>query len=956
MRVAPFRQRGVGFEIVERVGECFVRHSREVITFSWAARCEVDNLHAATASSGTSPVRVIALARATSPWNDKYMRASSGLATYRKKRDFERTREPRGKKKGRKGFSYVIQKHAARRLHYDFRLELDGVLLSWAVPKGPSLDPDVKRLAVQTEDHPVDYGAFEGTIPKGEYGGGTVMIWDRGTWEPEGDPRAAYAKGHLAFTLHGERLHGRWHLVRTRGRGEKQPSWLLFKGTDDDASGSASTTDSIVERETSSVVTHRSLDEIASGRRKKGAAPKPTEDEGARRARMPARIEVEKATLASEAPDGDEWLNELKLDGYRVVAHVERGDPVRLSTRNGNDLTRRAPAVAAELAELGVDDAILDGEMVVLRPDGVSDFQLLQNALGGAPSNEIRYYAFDLLHLDGLDLRGVALETRKRHLADLLARTPRMNVLLSDHIVGDGPAFLEQACAAGAEGIIAKRRDSTYRGKRTRDWLKIKCLARQEFVIGGFTEPSGSRAHLGALLIGFFADGELRFAGRVGTGFTEASLRELHRKLVPLERKSSPFVNPPRGADARSVHWVEPKLVAEVEYTEMTSDERLRHPTFRGVRDDKDASEIGLERPSRDAAQTSPPSGAKRIDVERPATGRTTRAKAVKKAPAKRPAKKAPGAVAEPELPANYRLTNPDKILYPEVGITKRDLALYYAAVAPWMLPHVANRPLTIVRCPQGHTKACFFQKHAQKGQPDAIHIVPIEDEDGLADYTYIRDVDGLLALPQMGVLEIHTWGSHVPDHERPDLLVLDLDPHEDVGWDRVVETALTLRGLFSELGLESFVKTTGGKGLHVCVPFETTLGWDEVKSFTQAIAEALAHDAPDRFVATMSKAKRKGKIFIDYLRNGRGATFISPYSTRARPGAPVALPVEWDDLAAVRPAAFTLQTVLEHIATRPRDPWERINEVKQALTAAGLPSETTTPRQGSSRRRRARK
>jgi bifunctional non-homologous end joining protein LigD len=875
------------------------------------------------------------------------MRATSGLATYRRKRDFERTREPRGKKKARKGFSYVIQKHAARRLHYDFRLELDGVLLSWAVPKGPSLDPQVKRLAVQTEDHPVDYGGFEGTIPKGEYGGGTVLIWDRGTWEPEGDPRAGYRKGHLAFELHGERLQGRWHLVRTRGRGEKKPSWLLFKGTDE----RASKTESIVDRETSSVVTDRSLEEISSGRRgsakRKGKrAAALTEADGARRAKLPARIEIEKATLTTEAPDGDDWLHELKLDGYRVVAHLRRGKPVRLSTRNGNDFTARAPEVAAELADLDVDDAILDGEMVVLRPDGVSDFQLLQNALGSS-SSDILYYAFDLLHLDGLDLRGVPLDARKRQLANLLGRTRRSRVRLSDHIIGDGPAFFDQACAAGAEGIVAKRRDSVYRGTRTRDWLKIKCLARQEFVIGGFTEPSGSRSHLGALLIGFRENGELRYAGKVGTGFTEASLRELHAKLAPIERDRAPFADPPRGAESRGVHWVEPKLVAEVEYTELTSDRRLRHPTFRGLREDKSARTIGLERPSPRAVNSSSRGGGKRgATATHRTTGRTS-----ERVPSSKRSTKRSGAGGDaiatvrssaPEpapLPKGFRLTHPERVLYPEAGITKHDLALYYAAVAPWILPHVANRPLTIVRCPQGHAKACFFQKHAQKGQPDAIRIVPIEDEDGLADYTYIRDVEGLLSLVQMSVLEIHTWGSHVRNHERPDLIVLDLDPHEDVPWKQVVTTALLLRDLFEQLGLESFVKTTGGKGLHVCIPFQSRLGWDEVKNFTQAIAEALAQDAPDRYVATMSKAKRKGRIFVDYLRNGRGATFIAPYSTRARPGAPVALPVEWDELTDIPPGSFTMKTVLAHIRSRKRDPWERMLEVKQTLTRDGVDS-----------------
>lgn len=861
--------------------------------------------------------------------------APTTLRAYQEKRDFQKTPEPRGKPHAQAGFSYVIQKHAARRLHYDFRLELDGVLLSWAVPKGPSLDPKVKRLAVQTEDHPVEYGSFEGIIPKGEYGGGTVMLWDQGTWEPEGDPRQDYRKGRLSFTLHGKRLKGKWHLVRTRGAKDSGQNWLLFKGSDRSAVGDG---ESLVETADRSVATHRTMPEIAEDdrssihssksrkHRPKGsvlaprsvsAAARPDLATASRSPRAPAILEVQKATLSRDVPEGEEWLHEIKLDGYRVLAHLEKPD-VQLMTRSGKDFGSKTPALARELSELASKGTVLDGEIVVLRDDGVSDFQRLQNALGATTRGEILYCAFDLLFLEGRDLRDRPLRERKQLLKDLLSRGPELaHVRLSDHVIGSGPKFFTSACEAGLEGIVSKRIDAPYRAGRSLEWLKIKCSARQEFVIGGFSEPSGSRSHLGAILIGVWKDRELAYSGKVGTGFTEASLAELHGQLSGLERKKSPFVNPPRGAESRGVHWVSPQLVAEIEFTEFTNDGRLRHPVFRGLRQDKPAREV-----VREHSLPSPPSR-----------------RATKK---RSPNRATPSSAPElPALPAGFSLTHSDRVLYPEQGITKQQLAEYTVLVAPYMLPHVSERPLTLVRCPGGQQKACFFQKHAQKGQPQEIRLFSNGESDGAADFMFIRDLEGLLALCQMGVLEIHTWGSHVRNLEKPDLLVFDLDPDPSVSWERVVEGARLIRSLFERLELESFVKTTGGKGLHVCVPIRPRLEWDDVKEFCRSLAESLVLHAPDRYVATVSKAKRRGKIFVDYLRNGRGATFIAPYSTRARPGAPVAVPVSWQELDRVRSDSFTLETLPKRLAALTGDPWQRISELKQTLSLSRIRSLT---------------
>jgi bifunctional non-homologous end joining protein LigD len=798
------------------------------------------------------------------------------LAKYRQMRNFARTQEPSGEAARSKkvtraapALKFVVQEHAARRLHYDFRLELDGVLLSWAVPKGPSLDPKVKRLAVEVEPHPLEYGKFEGTIPKGEYGAGTVVIWDDGTWTPEGDPRQGLKKGHLSFSLHGKRLNGGWHLVRTHGKageGDKAEgkSWLLFKSRDE---ASAPVVAATPEPKPKS--------------KPKAKLDAPTE-------KLPKTHAPELATLVDAAPEGEAWLHEIKLDGYRILARVDKGK-VTLLTRSGKDWTERMPSLRDALAHLP-GQALLDGELVALNESGVSDFQLLQNSLREGKEANLIYFAFDLLHLNGRAVAQRPLLERKAALQQLLEQNQRAlgeHVRLSAHVVGSGPQFFAQAGKLGLEGIVSKRAASEYRAGRGRDWLKIKCEQRQELTIVGYTDPAGSRSHFGALLLAAKRDGELRYAGRVGTGFSETSLKELAERLRPLAASKPAVVNPPRGAEARGVHWVKPQLVAEVRFTELTSDGLLRHPTFQGLRDDKPAREVKMETAAH---------------VE---TGRAH----------------------------GYPLTHPAKVMYPEQGITKQELLEYYALVSDRMLPHVANRPLTLVRCPNGRDKPCFFQKHPGAGKLPGLRSVAIREKDGKKPYSVLDDELGLFGIVQLGALEIHTWGSRADDFEHPDILVFDLDPDPTVDYSAVIAGAKTLRKIFEQAKLESFVKTTGGKGLHVCVPIVPDLDWAQAKDFTKRISEALAADAPSLYLATASKAQRRGKTFIDYLRNGRGATFIAPYSTRARENAPIATPLEWDELSPrLPPYHFTVRNVAARLAKLKSDPFTRLTQLKQHL------------------------
>jgi bifunctional non-homologous end joining protein LigD len=914
------------------------------------------------------------------------------LEEYRRKRDFQKTPEPSGKRAANANLplAYLIQKHDASHLHYDFRLEFDGVLKSWAVPKGPDLDPANKRLAMQVEDHPLDYGSFEGIIPAGEYGGGTVMLWDTGTWEPIGDPGKGLRDGALKFTLNGKKLRGGWMLVRKGGR--RAPAderrWFLFKERDRYAREGRS----ITEEMPLSVKTGRDLDEIASESdrvwgagsddqqdtrttQRKGAGRKPSrrrrlepgpgsdiaatkqrpsvkargkagiasasnigqasllellEHPAVRRARMPKVPQaVELATLVDAAPAGDEWLHEIKFDGYRMLGRVVKGKAT-FTSRNGRDWTSKFPELARAAGLLAVDGAIIDGEVVCLKPDGTTSFQGLQNVFQSGRTGELIYYVFDILHLNGHDLALAPLEVRKAILKSVLSGTPG-SIRFSDSIEGSGRDVLDKACHLHLEGIVCKRRDSVYRSGRGLDWLKVKCSQHEEFVIGGFTKPGGRRTHLGALLLGYYDRGSrLIYAGRVGTGFNEASLATLHRKLAKLVRKRSPYSNLSSDTgEARDVTWVKPTLVAEIQFTNWTDEGLLRHPSFQGLREDKPASKVIHDEPLSLSEVNAIRNGRKPVTAARSRTNVPVSSRRSEQKPAARGASEG--------VFAGVRVSHPDKILYPDQGITKRDLAAYYTQVADWMLPLVADRPLAIVRCPAGRGKPCFFQKHPGDGTTEYLRRVNISKKGQPPEYNLaVDDVAGLISLVQMGVLEIHIWGSRVDHIEKPDRLIFDLDPDPAVSWSEVARAAREMRSLLEDLGLTSFLKTTGGKGLHLVVPIQAHTEWDEAKSFCQSVADFMVRSAPDRFIATMSKAARKGKIFIDYLRNGRGATSIAPYSTRANPGATVSAPIAWEELTAgLHSDHFTVENVPARMSKLKKDPWAGIAQTKQSITAA---------------------
>ena len=859
-----------------------------------------------------------------------------GLREYHRKRDFARTPEPaagvaRRPRAGAKPSAkpgFVIQKHAARRPHYDFRLEFDGVLKSWAVPKGPSLDPAMKRLAVHVEDHPVEYGGFEGVIPAGEYGGGTVMLWDRGWWEPYGDAAKGYAKGDLKFILHGAKLHGRWALVRMKPReGERGDNWLLIKERDEAAQPGSG--DAIVERETRSVASGREMDAIAeagdrvwssknggeaatSARARKSRAPRtdlpfdPASIAGAKHAAKPPGLSVQLAKPASDPPLGDDWLHEIKFDGYRILATV-RARKARLTSRNGLDWTAKFPELTETLAALPVKAAVLDGEVVHLADGGVSSFAALQDDLSTGRTGKLIYMAFDLPFLDGWDLTGAPLEARKAALQPVIAAAATPRLRYSDHQIGRGRDFFAAASAMGLEGILSKRRDAPYRGGRGPAWLKLKCLEREDLVVVGFTDPAGERVGFGALLVAYHdPKGKLVYAGRVGTGYADRQLEALHRRLSALEQKRT-TVKLPADLSARDVHWVKPELVVEVGFSAWTSDRILRAASFVGVRDDKAPREVVLD----------------------PVAGRSA---------------KAPRAAAAPAVGrdgaatvAGVRITHAERVVYPERGLTKLAVAEYYETVADWILPYVAKRPLSLLRCPEGIAGERFFQKHPWASLSKAITRIELAEPGGAETYMMIEDVDGLLALVQMGVLEIHPWGALADDPDKPDQLIFDLDPDEGLGWDRVVEGALAMRHTLDHFGLRSFAKTTGGKGLHVVVPIKPTLDWETAKAFSRAVVATLADAAPQRFTATMSKTARRGRIFIDYLRNGRGATAVAAYSTRARPGATVSAPLTWDEVESrVRSDRFTIENLPQRLSAR-ADPWADFASTRQTVARSVL-------------------
>jgi bifunctional non-homologous end joining protein LigD len=850
------------------------------------------------------------------------------LEEYRRKRDFRKTPEPAGESPARKKaaapLAFVIQEHKARRLHFDFRLELDGVLKSWAVPKGPSLDPGEKRLAVEVEDHPLDYGGFEGVIPEGQYGGGTVLLWDRGVWIPaDPEPAAAHVKGTLKFTLRGEKLHGNWALVRMGGKAarERRKNWLLIKERDDAAVPESG--DAVVADNPLSVESGRSLDMIAldrdrvwdsgKGEIKRDPPRSLSRIPGRRKGPMPVDLKPQLATPAAAAPAGPEWLHEIKYDGYRLFVRIEHGK-VRLITRNGLDWTGKFPELARAFGRLPVDTALVDGELVHLAPDGTTNFSGLQDAIASGKTAALNFFAFDLVYRDDWDLTGACLEDRKAALAEIIPPQAQGILRYSDHQTGQGPAVLRQASMLGLEGIVSKRRDAPYRPGRGGAWLKVKCRNREEIVVIGFTDPEGKREGFGALLAGYYdPSGTLRYAGRVGTGFSAERLADLRNRLDALIVKDPPVVLP-RDAPRKGVHWVRPELVAEVEFAGWTADAILRHASFQGLRTDKSLREVVYDPRKLPTAEQS-------TTQMRPTSIETD---------------VAPRARDGSLSFEGVRLTHPDRVLYPDDALTKLDLARYYRAVADWALPNLVHRPLTLVRCPGGQRKPCFYQKHLGKGAPDAIGHIDITEDGETVAYPVIDNLAGLIGLVQMNVIELHPSGAGVEKLGTPDRITFDLDPDEGLAWPRVIEAAIEIREALLAIGLQSFVKTTGGKGLHVVVPLQPKLGWDEVKAFTKWVADQFVAQSPDRFTANQAKRARHGRIYIDYLRNSRGATAIGAYSPRARRGAPISTPLFWEEVEkGVRPEGFTVATVPQRLAALGTDPWAEIGKLRQSISAA---------------------
>ena len=815
------------------------------------------------------------------------------LKTYQAKRNFAITPEPAGGDEAEgEQLSFVIQKHWASRLHYDFRLELDGTMKSWAVPKGPSYDSKDKRMAVQVEDHPISYSSFEGTIPEKQYGAGKVIIWDKGTWEPQAatpDPRKALAAGNLKFTLHGHKMHGNWVLVRMKDKGEKQPVWLLIKEKDD---------------YTRPALEYSVVDELPDSVKSKPVPKrkKATAQPAAPASALPATLTPQLATLVDAPPaDAKDWIFELKFDGYRILARSD-GQQIALITRNGNDWTHKLPKLQQALAKLGLPPGWYDGEIVVNGKDGHPSFGALQQAFDKEATSDIVYYLFDVPYFDGHDLRSQPVEARRALLRQLLDQLPTSPLVrFSDELDATPAKLLATACKLGLEGVIGKRRGSRYTARRSNEWIKLKCGLRQEFVIGGYTEPQGARSGIGSLLLGTHdKDGKLQYAGNVGSGFDQDALLDLRRQLDALTVDTSPYAG--KAGGVRRATWVKPTLVAEVSFAQWTSAGAVRHAVFQGLRTDKPASAIVRERPQTVTAKKEPS-----MPDEKPSS----------------------------ILPASLKITNPDRVIDKDSGATKIDLVRYYALVGKLMLVHLRGRPVSLVRAPAGVGGELFFQKHAEVSKMPGIKQLDAKLDPEHPPMLEVASAQGLLSAAQWNVVEFHTQNALAKAYELPNRMVFDLDPGKGVGWPAIRESAVLLRAFLTELGLPAFLKTSGGKGLHVVVPIRPKHDWDTVKAFSQAIVAHMAELIPKRFVVKSGPANRVGKIFIDYLRNGRGATTVAAWSVRTRPGLGISVPLAWEELDKLKAAdQWTVANVHSRLDVG-NTPWDGYARSAKGLDAA---------------------
>ncbi|PZW69902.1 bifunctional non-homologous end joining protein LigD [Pseudomonas sp. URMO17WK12:I1] len=829
---------------------------------------------------------------------------AKATSAYNRKRNFDSTSEPREPARRRRAkagaLTFVVQKHDARHLHYDFRLELEGTLKSWAVPKGPSLDPSQKRLAVHVEDHPLAYASFEGSIAEGNYGAGDVIVWDHGIWQPEGDPVAGYESGKLKFTLIGEKLSGAWTLVRTRlkGSGDKQ-QWLLIKEQDDVARPAdeydivSELPASVISGELVGGMEKPAANQARKSQSRSKAPAKPSRKKAAKAA-MPDSLSPQLATLVESPPAGD-WLYEIKYDGYRIMARVQGGE-VTLFSRNGHDWTARMAPQAKALEKLKLGDSWLDGEAVVLDEQGMPDFQALQNAFDDARSGDILYFLFDAPWLDGVDQRELPVEQRRDALQKKLPKR-KGPLRFSEAFEVDHQSVLGSACALGLEGVIGKRAGSPYRSSRSADWIKLKCRQRQEFVVVGFTKPQGSRSGFGALLLAVNEAKGLRYAGRVGTGFNEALLANLHKRMKALARDDSPLHKQPSAAQRRGVQWIEPQLVVEVAFAGWTGEGLVRQGAFVGERSDKPAEQIIEEQPA----------SAKAVE-EGASTEKTT---------SKAKARKGREQIGE------VSVSHPERVIDEQSGTTKAQLARFYAEIADWLLPDVRNRPVSLLRAPGGVGGEQFFQKHAERLAIPNIHHLDADLDPGHDRLMAIDSAPALIGAVQMGTIELHTWNAAYASIERPDRLILDLDPDPALPWRAVLEATRLSLSVLDELGLETFVKTSGGAGMHLVVPLARHVDWDTLKAFGKAISQFMASELPDRFSARMGPKNRIGKVYLDYLRNGRGASTVAAYSVRARPGLPVSVPIRREELGQLRDSKqWHIGNLQQRLAKLDEDPW----------------------------------